>query len=232
MGLIKNILTILVIVVVLYLIYSYLYPDNNISTLKSGQKPETISASSLPSGNNANNYTYSCWIYIKNWNFRLGENKVILQRGGNAQGGGNPAITLGKYENDVNIELNTYGPKGHDKKSFSCGVQNIPLQRWVNIIISLNGRSLDVYIDGKLVRTCVLPGVARADNTDNIFITPSGGFDGWTGRMQFWPHPVNPQEAFNIYRNGPGTSGTNFFNKYRIKFSYLVDNVEKGSFEI
>jgi len=91
---------------------------------------------------------------------------------------------------------------------------------------------LDIYIDGKLVRTCILPGVARADNTANVFITPSGGFSGWTGRMKFWPHPLNPQEAFNVYRQGPGTSGTNFFNKYRIKFSYLVDNVEKGSFEI
>ena len=50
--------------------------------------------------------------------------------------------------------------------------------------------------------------------------------------MKFWPHPLNPQEAFNVYREGPGTSETNLFNKYRIKFSYLVDNVEKGSFEI
>ena len=232
MGLVKNILTILVIILVIYLLYKYLYPHNEISSLKSAQKAETISASDLPGGNSNNNFAYSVWIYIKNWNHRLGEKKVILQRGGNANGGGNPSITLGKYENDINVELSTYGPNGHDSKPFSCSVQNIPLQRWVNAIVSLNGRSLDIYIDGKLVRTCILPGVARADNTANVFITPSGGFSGWTGRMKFWPHPLNPQEAFNVYREGTGTSGTNFFNKYRIKFSYLVDNVEKGSFEI
>lgn len=232
MGLVKNIFTFLLIILVIYLIYKYFYPDNEISSLKSGQKAETISASDLPSGNNNNNFTYSVWIYIKNWNHRLGEKKVILQRGGSSSGGGNPSITLGKYENDINIELSTYGEKGHETNPFSCSVQNIPLQRWVNAIVSLNGRSLDVYIDGKLVRTCILPGVARADNNADIFITPSGGFDGWTGRIKFWPHPVNPQEAFNIYRQGPGSAGGSFFNKYRIRFTYLVDNVEKGRVEI
>lgn len=232
MGLFKNILTILVIIIVIYLLYKYFYPSNRISSLKSGKKVETVSASDLPGGNNNNNFAYSTWIYIKNWNYRLGEKKVVLQRGGNAAGGGNPSISLGKYENDINIELLTYGSNGHDNKPFTCSVQNIPLQKWVNVIVSLNGRSLDVYIDGKLVRTCILPGVARADNTANIYITPSGGFSGWTGQMKYWPNPLNPQQAYNVYKEGPGTSDTNIFNKYRIKFSYLVDNVEKGSFEV
>ena len=70
------------------------------------------------------------------------------------------------------------------------------------------------------------------NNTANIYITPSGGFSGWTGQMKYWPNPLNPQQAYNVYKEGPGTSDTNIFNKYRIKFSYLVDNVEKGSFEV
>ena len=53
---------------------------------------------------------------------------------------------------------------------------NVPLQKWVNLIISLYGRTLDVYIDGKLVRTCVLPGVAQVNPDADILVTPMGGF--------------------------------------------------------
>ena len=58
MGLFKNILTILVIIIVIYLLYKYFYPSNTISSLKSGKKVETVSASDLPGGNNNNNFAY------------------------------------------------------------------------------------------------------------------------------------------------------------------------------
>ena len=198
MGLVKNILTILVIILIIYLIYKYLYPDNEISSLKSAQKAETISASVLPGGNSNNNFAYSVWIYIKNWNHRLGEKKVILQRGGNANGGGNPSITLGKYENDINVELSTYGPNGHDSKPFSCSVQNIPLQRWVNAIVSLNGRSLDIYIDGKLVRSNILDKPLTM-NTDDLYINADGGFDGIMTNFKYFNRALSPEEIYIMY---------------------------------
>ena len=67
----------------------------------------------------------------------------------------------------------------------------------------------------------------------DVFITPLGGFSGFTSNFQFWPNATNPQEAYNIYKKGFGGSALgNLFNKYRIKFVFLVDNQEQGSFEI
>ena len=92
---------------------------------------------------------------------------------------------------------------------------------------------MDVYIDGKLVRTCVLPGVAKVNTNTDVTITPLGGFSGYTANFQFFPNATNPQEAYNIYKKGFGGSALgNLFNKYRIKFTFLVDNEEEGSFEI
>lgn len=49
----------------------------------------------------------------------------------------------------------------------------------------------------------------------------------------YWDHSTNPQEAYNIYKNGFGGSILgNLFNKYRIKFALLTDNKEVGSFEV
>jgi hypothetical protein len=103
----------------------------------------------------------------------------------------------------------------------------------VNLIISLYGRTLDVYLDGKLVRTCVLPGVAKVNPAANILVTPNGGFNGFTSNFQYWPTATNPQQAYNIYKDGFGGSVFgNLFNKFRLKVSLLEDNREKGSFEI
>ena len=114
-----------------------------------------------------------------------------------------------------------------------CVVKNFPLQKWVNLLISVYGRTLDVYIDGKLVRTCILPGVAKVNPASNIVVTPNGGFNGWTSNFKYWANSTNPQEAYNIYKQGYGGSlFGNFFNKYKIKFAFMTDNKEVSSIEI
>jgi hypothetical protein len=115
----------------------------------------------------------------------------------------------------------------------TCTIDNVPIQKWVNIVISLYGRTLDTYLNGKLVRTCVLPGVPNVKNNANINVTPNGGFSGWTTTFKYWSDASNPQDAYNIYKAGFGGSIlANAFNKYRLRFSVVKDNIVSGSFEI
>jgi hypothetical protein len=117
--------------------------------------------------------------------------------------------------------------------SSSCEIDNIPIQKWVCIIISLYGRTLDTYLNGKLVRTCIIPGVPKIDNNSDISVTPNGGFSGWTTTFKYWPSASNPQEVYNIYKDGFGGSILgNALSKYRLRFTMLQDNEETGSFEI
>jgi hypothetical protein len=115
----------------------------------------------------------------------------------------------------------------------TCLIENIPIQKWFNVIVSLYGLTLDIYLDGKLVRTCVMPGVPKVDNAANINVTNNGGFSGWTTKFQFWSDASNPQQAYNIYKAGFGGSILgNAVSKYRVQVSMLKDNVQKGSFQI
>ena len=156
---------------------------------------------------------------------------------------------LTPYENNINISIATYPTSATESSGntvdstttsssdnstiHNCLVNNFPLQKWVNLIVSLNGRALDIYLDGKLVRTCILPGVARISPDADIDITPNGGLNGWTSNLQYWANPLNPQEAYNVYKQGYGQGGLGgIFEKYKIKISYLVNNAEKSSFEI
>jgi hypothetical protein len=115
----------------------------------------------------------------------------------------------------------------------TCLIENIPIQKWVNIIISLYGLTLDVYLDGKLVRTCVMPGVPQINNAADINVTNKGGFSGWTTNFKYWSDASNPQEAYNIYKSGFGGSILgNALSKYRVQVSMLKDNVHQGGFQI
>ncbi len=140
-------------------------------------------------------------------------------------------ITLGT----PNYDCTSCSSSGSGSSKMStCTVSNFPLQKWVNLTVSVYGRTLDVYLDGKLTHTCVLPGPANMNNLNNIVITPQGaGFDGYTSDLTYYPTASNPQEAYNIYKSGfGGSSMSNILNKYRVQISFLENNEEQWHMDI
>lgn len=234
----RNLITILssiliLIIVIVLIYYLFIRKTNTLTKLEEGIKHQVISASSLKNNTNTTNYAYSTWFYVDDWNYRFGEPKVLLSRK-DRDGHSSPSIVLGSMENNITVTVSCYpNERTNETIEHECTIRNFPLQAWVNMIISLYGRTLDIYLDGKLVRTCVLPGIAKINTSSNIEVTPSGGFNGWTANIQYFNHAVNPQQAYDIYRDGFGQDFlSNMFNKYRLKFSFVENNIEKGSFEI
>jgi len=240
-----SIVIIIVVIVLVFMLLKYLLTDpNTLQNIQSGQTASTISATSLASnGSNASasNFAYSIWFYINNWNYRYGEPKVIFGRMGSQSTTGTgsvdgvngidpcPAVVLGAVENNLSVSLGCYPgidqeptTPGGNTVVHTCNVSNVPIQKWVNLTVSVYGRSMDIYIDGKLVRTCLLPGVASVNSNSNVYVTPSGGFDGWTAKFQYYPNSLNPQQAWNIYTQGY-SNWLSMFNSYQIQLS-LVEN--------
>ena len=92
--------------------------------------------------------------------------------------------------------------------------KNIPLQKWVHIGYVLNNRSIDIYINGKLQRTCVLKGLPIPLNPkDKLRITVSGGFYGKVGRTQYFARSLRPEEIASLYYRGPTGA-----SQYRVRF--------------
>jgi hypothetical protein len=258
----KVILLWVFIIIILYFIISYFFGTNysNLTnTVANAQNMVQVPAASLGNKSASSNFAYSVWFNINDWNYKYGEYKVLFGRMGQSSGkagavvpgiGGLdpcPAVVLDAYENNLIIHMGCYpssvrapDPKvdvtGLAPKSvaISCNVSNIPIQKWVNLIVSVYGRSLDVYINGKLVKTCLLPGVAMVNGNSDVFLTPSGGFSGYTSKFQYYPNAIDPQYAWNIYENGygPGVIGS-MFGFYTFNFSLINNNtgdtVIKGS---
>lgn len=243
-----------VFVVLVVLLLRYLFKDNyTLQSTQNGKTASTISASSLATnGSNvpSSNFAYSIWFYVNDWNYRYGEQKVIFGRMG-AMSGSNagsvqgvsgldpcPAVVLGAVENNVSVSLGCYPgidqqptTPGGNTVVHTCTVANVPLQKWVNLIVSVYGRTMDLYLDGKLVRTCLLPGVASVNANSNIYVTPAGGFDGWTAKFQYFPSSLNPQECWNIYSRSYA-NWYSLFNAYQVQISMVENGTTQASVTI
>ena len=244
----------IVVIVLIFMLLRYLLSDPyTLQNIQSGQTASTISASSLATnGSNtpSSNFAYSIWFYINDWNYRYGEPKVIFGRMGSQSGVGGgsvegingvdpcPAVVLGSVENNINVSLGCYPgineqptTPGGNTVVHTCSVANIPIQRWVNLVVSIYGRTMDLYIDGKLVRTCLLPGVASINSNSNVYVTPAGGFDGWTSKFQYYPNSLNPQQVWNIYTQGY-SNWSSMFNAYQVQISLVENGTTQSSVTI
>jgi len=90
-----------------------------------------------------------------------------------------------------------------------CDLATIDLQRWVMVTVVLSGRTIDVYYDGKLERSCITDSYYKVDpNGVKAVVCDRDGFDGYISGMSVAGYAMNPDEIYRLYLSGPegGTS--------------------------
>lgn len=235
------------VIILLYILYLYFF--SNSSTVLVGMRDTStkvaVSSSAITPGAGSLNFTFSIWVFVTEWS-NSGKAKYIFYRPNCDSTSKSPNSLEMKFDstiNDINISMDVASSSAAaagGSSSLTCSVESVPLQSWANIIMTLNGKALDLYLDGKLVRTCLLNGMptCMSSNTDLILPSSSGdeesSFKGYTSNFKYLPKSVNPREAYAIYREGFGSGNwlSSMFSKYRIKMSFLEDNVEVNSFEM
>jgi hypothetical protein len=90
-----------------------------------------------------------------------------------------------------------------------CDLPEIDLQRWVLVSVVMSGRTVDVYLDGKLQRSCMLPSYFKVDTASPLVakVLQFNGFDGYLSRVNAYNYALNPDQVYRLYMAGP--SGTN-----------------------
>ena len=222
-----------VILLILYFLYQYFYTNSRIILVRmqDATTQSTVSPASTSIGDSVD-YTFSIWFYINDWNYKIGQEKVIFERRATSENKPAPSVSLGANTNNLNVAIETYSASGVTQTS-NCQISDIPLQRWTNFIMSINGRALDLYIDGKLVRTCVLEGPPKSYSNTPIEVCPGKGFSGFVSNLEYISNSISPSEAYNIYKEGYGGSSMfGLLNKYRLKMAFLEGNRELKSFEL
>ena len=247
----KLIIGVVIVVIILYLIWSYFF--TSVKVLMSFQNASTMNCISGKdvSQSGLSNYSFSTWVYISDWSVNYGHAKNIITIRKKPITGDSTnlfRLYLDKNRNDLHIFVNS-SHSGPEKNQSTCSVTNFPVQSWVNISISVYNRAVDVYIDGKLVKTCPLPNVADAiDAGSTIYIGGGGaggsscsggsdlvGFTGYIASVLYNPDIISPQDAWNTYSRGYSNSPlgmNNLFQRYKLEFAFLKDNNVIKSFKI
>ena len=103
-----------------------------------------------------------------------------------------------------------------------CDLPEVDLQRWVNIVVAVNGKTVDVYLDGKLARSCVLPNYFKVDSSYSGYLLSHGGFGGDIANVTMYDTAMNPEVVYKNYIAGP-EQATGFWQWFTSFFDIGVD---------
>lgn len=201
------------------------------------QIDKLFSNSSIPRSASGNEYNINMWIYVNDYKYRHDKDKCILIKidskylSNSEQIPGiddissvinncNPSIWLRGNENSLVVvtgldtKLNSSdcsidkqckgnGGKGNDK----CEIKNFPLQRWVNVNVSLRNNVLDIFMDGSLKKSCILTGSPTA-NAGDVHVLKTGidqetGFNGYLSKLEYTNKALSTDQIMKRYKKGP-----------------------------
>lgn len=182
-----------------------------------GKTKTVIPASEVPLGSSMD-MGVQFWMYISDWDYKFGQEKSILERvSPTNQAIKTPMISLSPNENTLNVRVSLFptsneagvaAPNGNMNAtgdSFTCSVENVPLQSWFAVSVTVFQRNLDIYINGKLVKSCVLPGIPKPASGD-IILNNNGGFSGSICNVHSYPSMLTPDDAQTFFLAGTSCS--------------------------
>jgi hypothetical protein len=155
-------------------------------------------------------YSYEMWMYV--FNFQ-GTSQYIISRGSVADA----------TKKNIGIRLDGSSPKlmldytatatGTPSAQKSVSItDNFPLQTWAHLIVSVDDKYIDVYINGKLIKSIQ---DANIDTPSPTAIIEYGITNCYLAKLSRTSMATDPQTAWNNYTAG---NGENPMAKYLSSF--------------
>ena len=224
----STLIIVILVVLVIYFVWSMLASSSSSTVISSEQDASAQTTISI--SDKTYSFALSAWIYVSDWSSTTKDKAIISSESDASTTSPNLLISLGKDDNVLNVTLANSG-------TTITPIPNIPLQTWVSIILNVNnGSSIDIYINGKLVQTTALQNTWSL-NSGSLFIgSKTSGFTGHITMAVLHKAPLGPQDAWDIYSSGYGSNGSSsavdFFNKYKVRFAFVKDNVELSRLDV
>ena len=187
-----------------------IYQDPN----KSGSKTILISSDQTK----GLEFTWSFWVYIDDLDYRRGELKNVWVKGDNIYQDQNststtyeetdvtyeelnktinsPGVYLTPYNNKLLFVFNTF-----EKLFERFEIDNIPMQKWVNVIIRCENRTIDVFLNSAFTKRHVLSSLPK-QNYNNVYIGKNGGFAGFVSNLWYYNRAIGTKMINDIYKGG------------------------------
>lgn len=172
-------------------------------------------------------FTWSVWIFIDDLTYNSGKYKCVFYKGndfaknkGKGKGKGQeqaqglnfpnnaPGLYIAPNTNNLVVIMNTFNVINEE-----ILIEDIPLNKWVNVLIRCQNNTLDVYINGTIIKSHHLHGVPK-QNYGDVFVATNGGFSGYISNLWYYSYALGTTEISKLVNKGPNTNmkGSNGIN--------------------
>jgi hypothetical protein len=149
-------------------------------------------------------FSWSTWIFINDLQTNAGIYKHIFSKGnsnldknGLISPNNAPGLYIAPNTNALVVKMNTFNVINEE-----IVIPDIPINKWVNVIIRCENTKLDVYINGTITRSINLVGVPK-QNYGDVYVAMNGGFDGYISNLWYYNYSLGTAAIQRIVENGP-----------------------------
>lgn len=124
-------------------------------------------------------YTISCFIYLLDWKYKYYKNKDFLKKG-------NKSIEIYLEKEFNNLIFKIFHTSGSEEFT----IKNVDINRWFHFMVGVQNEQVDLYYNGKLYSSHVLPNLPKMNN-NNIILCDNGGFNGLMYDFKYIEKPIS-----------------------------------------
>jgi hypothetical protein len=194
--------------------------------------------------------SYIMWLYFENnsensnWFSNFSADKYILRKGYGPDIMYNPysnSLKVGVKVKDVrepintNTEENANQESNNSKIDFKEKVQeievtNIPIQKWTQIVVTIDNRFVDIYVDAVLVKSAKLDNVPILNHTDIKLGKPKHNPNIYMGKLQYKPDIISLSEINGLYFRDKGSFTID--DKVKNKVIFDTKKIKEDSYKV
>jgi hypothetical protein len=224
----------IVVILLIYYIYKYATSKNVVNQANLNNVQPAILSSALTTPTSTS-YAYSVWLYVNSWNNNVykniittGQNSIVDPSTATTDGSSYPNFILYLDKNSSNLYC--YINLQNGSSNLIKITTNLPLQKWVYIVVSVDTQYVDCYLDGKLVKSVQLPTSANVNGKDSVFLGNSGTtYDATLAQFTRTPNAVDPTTVWNNYLSGNGQST---MSSYGLQVDITKNNVTQNTWKL
>ena len=166
-------------------------------------------------------YSFELWTYVYGSNDGMIQNKYFFSRDAKTSGGKNIGLKMGP-SGTPSLLLEYNKPNANNSTNVVIS-DNFPLQTWQHIIVSVDNKFIDVYLNGKLVKS-IKDDIETPSTTSNIDFSKSP-FKTHLAKFTRTITPTDPQTAWNNYLAGNGENPLkNIMGNYGVSMAFKKDD--------
>ena len=172
-------------------------------------------------------YSFETWVYV--YQFEGTGGKYLFYR--NGTNGKNIGLKFDSQSPILKLEYVSINPTTSNKTQKTLSISNnFPIQTWTHVIVSVDNNYIDVYMNGKLVKSINDTLEAPLTSSSIVYDTPKA----YLAKFVRNTYPIDPQTAWDHYSSGNGMSSSvsSMMGNYGATITFNKDAAEYSKLQL